>query len=626
VLLAFFLLLSCRKPEKAGTVTEETVKNMTAIFNIGDGAALKYQEALQASMDSIDAFIAMGKWVIKQPEVEKALVLDQSILEIHYKSGLTSIISVLGTGPGQQRSVRGGGTLIAGESDGEALSLLANFSYGAGDFEIKNKKVLVFNPVCEEFYNNNYSYEKELKEGKHKLDVKIFNNEAADLSVINTFKDYGLILINSHGFPQGFLINNKNFHLTISHRPGAKKYTIEEIREIFREGNGLPLEKFASKELVIVDQLMKEKNQTVYFAKHTLVTYKYIRNLPKLDNAIVFGNYCFSGWTSEGPVKNNVAEAFKSIGAAVYYGYAYKDGFSGPVFNPWAVEMEGFLIKSLLKDGDSTGIAHLLDNKDPQSNSRFFKMSLEFFEMQDILDRGGLVMKRVSGNKEGLEFSHFFSPQYRYGCGTYTDKRDNEVYNLVCIGEQVWFGENLRYNIPGSLAYDNVETIAKTWGRLYNYPMVSAGSGVGSMTAPGYKGICPDSFHVPSEYDWQKLFNKIKAVNPSNLSAQLQAKSVDWLHQSDEPLRNKSGLSFLPGGWAKYATSPTVGMFFFEGGTGTDIWSASLVGGVDPSKYPGTVGVIRISGDTDIGYTNVTFGPGLPGSQNVYKSCRCVRD
>lgn len=45
--------------------------------------------------------------------------------------------------------------------------------------------------------------------------------------------------------------------------------------------------------------------------------------------------------------------------------------------------------------------------------------------------------------KINMYCKHFDSPEYSYGCGEFTDPRDGEEYKLACIGDQVWFAENL---------------------------------------------------------------------------------------------------------------------------------------------------------------------------------------
>ncbi len=100
-----------------------------------------------------------------------------------------------------------------------------------------------------------------------------------------------------------------------------------------------------------------------------------------------------------------------------------------------------------------------------------------------------------------------------------TDSRvtdiDGNVYNTVKIGKQVWLKENLkvtRYNngdpiqlvknakawtkltTPAYCNYDNTDSIAREYGRLYNY-----------FTVTDNRKICPAGTHVPNDAEWETL-------------------------------------------------------------------------------------------------------------------------
>ena len=90
-----------------------------------------------------------------------------------------------------------------------------------------------------------------------------------------------------------------------------------------------------------------------------LASYDYIRKLPHLTDAVVFLNFCYGGNQAEGPLINNLPEAFHSIGARTVYAYAHTDGTSSPVADHFARAMQDSLFTNLIIKGDSTGIAHL---------------------------------------------------------------------------------------------------------------------------------------------------------------------------------------------------------------------------------------------------------------------------
>lgn len=75
--------------------------------------------------------------------------------------------------------------------------------------------------------------------------------------------------------------------------------------------------------------------------------------------------------------------------------------------------------------------------------------------------------------------------------GTYTDKRDNETYSIVTIGDQTWFAENLNYETANSWWYKDEESNGDIYGRLYSWDA--------AMTA------CPSGWYLASDDEWKTL-------------------------------------------------------------------------------------------------------------------------
>jgi uncharacterized protein (TIGR02145 family) len=92
---------------------------------------------------------------------------------------------------------------------------------------------------------------------------------------------------------------------------------------------------------------------------------------------------------------------------------------------------------------------------------------------------------------------------------------DRNIYNTVKIGSQVWLKENLkvtRYNngdpilsvtdtiawtkltTPAYCNYNNAESVAGEYGRLYNY-----------FTVVDTRKLCPKGTHVPDDKEWEIL-------------------------------------------------------------------------------------------------------------------------
>ena len=125
--------------------------------------------------------------------------------------------------------------------------------------------------------------------------------------------------------------------------------------------------------------------------------------------------------------------------------------------------------------------------------------------------------------------------------GRMTDERDDQVYKTVKIGNREWMAENLnlRYLQPtdsldsSSFCYDNSAENCEKYGRLYIwsaamdsagvYTSESIGNGVGTLCFSVYpiQGICPEGWHLPSEYEWNELKSKV------NVGVALRS-TYDW--------------------------------------------------------------------------------------------------
>ncbi len=155
---------------------------------------------------------------------------------------------------------------------------------------------------------------------------------------------------------------------------------------------------------------------------------------------------------------------------------------------------------------------------------------------------------------------------------------DGFSYELVGIGDQCWFKENLRSDnyrngdaIPGNLSnsqwgsstsgafaiYGNLSSNVATYGHLYNgFAMLDS------------RGLCPTGFHVPNDEEWWALENHLggTAVAGGKLKSA----------PSDQPPwdgSNSSGFSGLPGGY-RFSYD---GLSYYAGQYGF-WWSSSTLG------------------------------------------------
>ncbi len=112
------------------------------------------------------------------------------------------------------------------------------------------------------------------------------------------------------------------------------------------------------------------------------------------------------------------------------------------------------------------------------------------------------------------------------GGPTFTDPRDGQVYDIVDIGNQAWFAENLNYETSNSWCYDNNSGYCDTHGRLYNW--------LSARTA------CPDGWHLPTDDEWKEME---KALGMS----QSQADLAGW-RGTDEGKKLKSTSGWVSNG------------------------------------------------------------------------------
>jgi uncharacterized protein (TIGR02145 family) len=125
---------------------------------------------------------------------------------------------------------------------------------------------------------------------------------------------------------------------------------------------------------------------------------------------------------------------------------------------------------------------------------------------------------------------------------------DGNVYHPVTIGSQVWLRENLsslHYSdgtiIPGAAAYDDSDSMAAVYGRLYTWNAAMKNS-----LTPGAQGICPDGWHVPKHSEWTTMDNFLGG----NLVAggKLKEEGFDHWYPPNTGATNSSGFTALGAG------------------------------------------------------------------------------
>jgi uncharacterized protein (TIGR02145 family) len=154
---------------------------------------------------------------------------------------------------------------------------------------------------------------------------------------------------------------------------------------------------------------------------------------------------------------------------------------------------------------------------------------------------------------------------------------DGNVYRTVKIGDQWWMAENLKVThyqngdaIPnvtddtewsnlttGAFCdYDNEADSAEVYGHLFNWHVVN-----------DIRGIAPESWHVPSETEWQTLIDYLGGDEIAG-SKMKEAGTTHWL-SPNTGATNESGFTALPCGCRFYNSS------YSNMGNATYFWSST---------------------------------------------------
>lgn len=132
------------------------------------------------------------------------------------------------------------------------------------------------------------------------------------------------------------------------------------------------------------------------------------------------------------------------------------------------------------------------------------------------------------------------------------DKRDDNKYKTVVIGENTWMAENLRYAAPGSYCYEDKDIRCRSYGRLYPWhiamklqPDYIENSMSGGILEE-HQGICPEGWHMPTNEEWIALGQKALNMRRGGIGSALKSKE-GWA-RGGAPISAVSGFDALPSG------------------------------------------------------------------------------
>lgn len=239
---------------------------------------------------------------------------------------------------------------------------------------IGNRDVFVFDPFYTYWtkwdYDVGNTYKELLDIGNSGIEfnIKIYRDYQADIEILKTISDYGIVIIHTHGSGSTFATG---------------------------------LEATEANKGIYNDEMKKEK---VYISKHLAVSWKWLglvkvyedklgvrrswfnsTNFPeKLPNSIIFNNSCKNG-------NKQFYKAFDSIGAATYYGHSDNTTRSN------AIECTTEVLEGLI-DGKTTGEAYV-----PRSSWEIFPDDKDNVKIPISLpfSNGGFEEGFLNWKKEG---------------------------------------------------------------------------------------------------------------------------------------------------------------------------------------------------------------------------------
>jgi len=135
------------------------------------------------------------------------------------------------------------------------------------------------------------------------------------------------------------------------------------------------------------------------------------------------------------------------------------------------------------------------------------------------------------------------------------DYRDGQKYRTVQIGTQCWMAENLNVGIRidgienqsnngiiEKYCYDNTEANCDIYGGLYQWDEM-----MGYTTTAGVQGICPETWHLPTDADWTTLTTFLGGETVAG-GKMKEAGTTHW-NSPNTGATNSSGFTGLPGGY-----------------------------------------------------------------------------
>ncbi len=228
---------------------------------------------------------------------------------------------------------------------------------------------------------------------------------------------------------------------------------------------------------------------------------------------------------------------------------------------------------SINEDGTDPEASAILDLQSQDKGLLVPRMAQN--QITDIQDpANGLIVFNTTDNKyyaflEGenawKEIAYGTSSMTPFVCGgMLNDFRDGQSYSTVDINGQCWMAENLNVGnmvtggqndngIIEKSCYQHNTTYCDTYGGLYQWNEMME-----YTTTEGAQGICPDGWHIPSDFEWFQMENFLDPAvnNPtqmywrgSNIGGQLKEAGYAHWNGPNTGATNSSNMTLLGSGY-----------------------------------------------------------------------------
>lgn len=566
-----------------------------------------------------EAMMKTAEIMRKQRGVKRVVVFDSLLMRITVDNGLSGSLRIDEVNDENQSISRGG----------QPLGQIQQFLASGTKRSPKNKNVLFFSPVESDLYsgtndrNNMRAMLESIQQSPAAVTLKIENERDSSFHLIETFRNYGLVMMATHGAPYGFRYGIFRY-LFLSVGVDTVDFVYNGQKERVPKTNiRIPIgNEQALREAFITNNSIEEYNMLmsgdleseISFRINTtrfkawynkvnqlhdneeyleaIVTTRFLEKMPNMDSTILFANMCYSGASLKNGRDEDgrlyMRDLMTQKGLAAYYGWVPFNGSAKKVANEDAIAAEISFANHMFNAMDTTGAAY-------KNNGEAFKA-------------------RVHDNAPGYEsFMQLYgAPNYWYRCGegSFTDPRDGEKYRLVCINGKEWFAENLRFNSVGSVFPNENPTNINPYGRLYSWSMMMNGQVSSNSNPSKVKGICPEGWHIPSLAEYQEMASYLGGLK----TAGRVLKTVNGWNPGSSVGIDSVKFSVLPAG--QYELGYGYGLF----GTWAQLWTS-----YSPAANNSSIYTIQFSNSSPEMFVGQTLNPGQSGNP-PFKSCRCARD